>query len=61
VEADVFTSTAGNNDRTIRRERLSSIGVLERGEHERVIYSVPGRPLAFLDTERYLAHKEHFV
>jgi len=35
---------------------LSSTGVKERGEHEIVIHSVPGRPLAFLKQTAGIPH-----
>jgi hypothetical protein len=56
VEADVITSTAGNNVRTKWRGRTGSTGVLEHGEHERVILRVPGRPLAFPKNREGIPH-----
>ena len=59
VEADAFTSAAGNNVWSIKREQMGSTGVREHGEHEIVSHSVPGRPC--VSSKEYPPHKEHFI
>jgi len=56
VEADALTSAAGNKVRTKWQGRMDSTGVLEHGEHETVILSVPGRPLAFPRKRKGIRH-----